>query len=428
MPAYCRRGPSAVRKLEIQEDSLLVKSRTATVVYVSLLWALNLGILALVLPLHMTSIGRSASQWGVLSAAFFLAMVFAEPIWGWISDRIGIVVPLLISRLASAALIPVFALTADMGVLTIVQALRGVAEIVMPPLARTALSQSLGSDRKAMGMGVFQSCQFAGMGLGSLLAGYLVGRWSHGQVLALSSALSMAGFLATAAGRSQLSLSEVPDSTTTCWAPSLERAARMADRKAFCERFAILAFIGVSLYTGVGATRSFLPLLGTSVAGLPPSQVALLLALVSTVGGLLMIVIGRLSDQCGRKPFVAAGLLVVSISFAAYAYSHTLGGMFLSTLLYSVGSACAIPAVVAWVSDVAPSSRQGQVIGLYGSFEDIGLMVGALLCGFVWDAYGPRLALLAIALASVPGILASVFAREGRQRPIAERVEGRIRE
>ena len=384
---------------------MVLKSRIAIIICIDLLWALNLGVLALVLPLYITSLGGSATQWGLLSGAFGFAMVFAESAWGWVSDKIGIAVPFVISRFASALLLPIYALTGNIGMLFAVQIARGAVEVVIGPLSRKALAHSF-LERKGMGVGLFQACSPIGTGIGSLLGGYMIDRWSYLQIFVFCSGLSLLSLLIAVINRARL------DSTDESFAPlsnsmrsEASGTANAAQDDSSYLAFFVLALIAVFLLFGVGVTRNFVPLLGSSVVGLPSSEVALLLTISGMGSGLLTIYMGKVSDRLGRKPLIIGGFLLLSISLFGYGFSTGFVDMAIVTLISSVGVSAAVPAAVALVSDITPSSRQGQMIGLYGSCEDVGFMIGPLLCGFIWDAHSPRLAFIVCSLITSIGIV-----------------------
>ena len=106
-----------------------LRDRTAVVVYLVLLWAVSLGVLGLAIPLYAASIGVSAARWGLLSEAFAVGLLVAEPIRGWTLDRLGVVAPFIVSRLLSTTLVLVLTLTSEVWVLVVAQAGRGAAAV-----------------------------------------------------------------------------------------------------------------------------------------------------------------------------------------------------------------------------------------------------------------------------------------------------------
>ncbi len=390
-----------------------LKSRTATIVWIQVLRSVSWGILGLTLPLYFASIGRSASEWGLASGAFAFTMIFAEPAWGWASDRIGAAIPLLAAGMGSAALVPIFALTGNLGVLLTIQLCRGSLETAGAPSSRKLLAHSLGPGRKAVGIGLFQACQSAGSALGPLLGGVVLSRWGYSQAFAASAAVSLAAVALTLAARPQLeAAANAADAATPNPLPALEAEAMPGGHP--LAAFLAVALVGACLFAGTSAGRSFVPLLGTSVLSLQASTVALLLAVTGALSGPLTIVMGGLSDRWGRRPLLVGGLLAVGAALLGYGALHGFLGLAVCTLLLSLGSAAAVPAGVALVSDLTPYARQGRMIGLYGACENVGIMAGPVVCGFLWDGIGPRLAFVACTLFVALGVAASLCIRERR--------------
>lgn len=382
------------------------------VVIVIVLRSISVGIAALVLPLYFDSIGRSAGEWGLASAAFAFTLIFAEPLWGWASDRLGIAVPFLVAGLGSALLAPALALTGHLGILLAIQAVRGIVEFASSPGARKALAHSLGPSRKAVGIGLFQACGSAGGALGPLLGGLALGYWGYPGAFLACAAVSLLAALVTWANRGRLTAlmrTQAPASATN----PLPAAERTNNRSLGV--FAALAFIGACLYAGNYVSKTFVPLLGTAVHNLQTWQVAVILAVTGVLAGPFTIVTGRLADLWGRRPLIVGGLLCVGAGLLGYAVLGGFAGLAASTVVLALGFAAGIPASVALISDVTPYARQGRMLGLYGAGENIGIMLGPLLCGFLWDAASYRVAFLACALIPAFGLVASLCLRQ-RQR------------
>ena len=389
-----------------------LNSKTAVIICILILRWLALGILSIVLPLYVTSIGRSAAQWGVLSAAFAIGMVFAEPTWGWISDRVGIFKPLLVAQLVYTLLVPLYILAGSMEGLLAVQLARGAFGVAVGVLGRKALAHSLGPGKKGMGIGLFQTSMIAGTAVGPLLGGYAIDRGDYPPAFILCSVLSFVTIFIIARNREKLGPLPNQGLPADVIEPEALPTVSAARNKGYYLYFSVLALIAICLCAAMGAGKAFVPLLGTSVLGLQASQVAIILAVTGAVSGLFALVLGGMSDRLGRSPLVVGGLLLLSISLVGCGYADGITSMAIFTLLFSIGVAAAMPAAAAWVSDITPLSRQGQMLGLYGSFEDVGVMMGPLICGFLWDASGSRLAFAVCGLVAVIGIGLALFIRE----------------
>jgi predicted MFS family arabinose efflux permease len=67
-------------------------------------------------------------------------------------------------------------------------------------------------------------------------------------------------------------------------------------------------------------------------------------------------------------------------------------------VVMAAANAMANPARQALVADVAPAGRQGLTMGLYGVSEDVGILVGPLVGGVLWDRAGPSIAFASFAI------------------------------
>ena len=79
----------------------------------------------------------------------------------------------------------------------------------------------------------------------------------------------------------------------------------------------------------------------------------------------------------------ASGLMFLAYGFAKSPLHLTVITA-LVTLTFSSTSVSLI-----MLSKLADKDKLGMTMGIYGSFEDLGLVIGPLVFGFIWDSYGP---------------------------------------
>jgi MFS family permease len=137
---------------------------------------------------------------------------------------------------------------------------------------------------------------------------------------------------------------------------------------------------------------------------------ALLVALLTT---------GRLSDHLGRRPVVAAALVVQVASMAAFLVAEDVAMLYVARSLQGLATGLATGAITAWLLDLEPSSRPGLGSVAGGIAPMVGLASGALFAGLLVQ-YGPdplRLVywlLAGIYAAALPALLAIEDAVERR--------------
>jgi MFS family permease len=132
--------------------------------------------------------------------------------------------------------------------------------------------------------------------------------------------------------------------------------------------------------------------------GASVGQVGVVAGVYPAVWGLGQLATGALSDQVGRKPLIASGMLVQASALALLVAG---GGDFAPALgaavLLGIGTALVYPTLIAAVSDVAQPVDRAQLVGVYRFWRDFGFVVGALLAGVLADAFGAGVAIVVVA-------------------------------
>jgi MFS family permease len=70
------------------------------------------------------------------------------------------------------------------------------------------------------------------------------------------------------------------------------------------------------------------------------------------------------------------------------------------------------------VPEVAPSNKYGTVVGIFGSFEDAGTIVGPIVFGFIWSAFSPALIFAAASITQILGAFLIILI--ARQQHVSE--------
>ncbi len=118
-------------------------------------------------------------------------------------------------------------------------------------------------------------------------------------------------------------------------------------------------------------------------------SIGLMMTLGTAMQLIVTPIVGTLSDRYSVKKMLIAllglsGTLFILIRYAVMPIHITLItiGLMVSFSSQSVS--------LIMVSKLASREKLGITMGLYRSFEDIGLIVGPLVFGFMWEAYGPQ--------------------------------------
>jgi MFS family permease len=146
-------------------------------------------------------------------------------------------------------------------------------------------------------------------------------------------------------------------------------------------------------------------------------QIAVVAAAYPVVWGAGQLATGWLSDHTGRKPLIAAGMLVQAGALGLLvAGDGSFAPSLAAAALLGVGTAMVYPTLIAAVSDASQPRDRARVVGVYRFWRDSGFVLGALIAGIGADATSPQTAILIVAvLTGASGLL--VAATSWQPRP-----------
>ena len=136
-------------------------------------------------------------------------------------------------------------------------------------------------------------------------------------------------------------------------------------------------------------------------------QIAIVAAVYPLVWGGGQLATGWLSDHTGRKPLIAAGMLIQAAALGLLvAGDGAFTGSLIAAVLLGVGTAMVYPTLIAAVSDAAQPRDRARTVGVYRFWRDFGFVAGALIAGIGADATSPRAAIAIVAaLTAASGLI-----------------------
>jgi predicted MFS family arabinose efflux permease len=124
------------------------------------------------------------------------------------------------------------------------------------------------------------------------------------------------------------------------------------------------------------------------------------MATIGAVGRLVASpTVGRISDKINKRKLLFAILAASCVLFALFPYATDAIQLTLLTIGVSMCFSFGVLSI-SMHSAAAPKELSGMSLGLYGTFEDLGLMFGSLIFGFSWGAFGPSSVFIISSIAS----------------------------
>lgn len=142
-----------------------------------------------------------------------------------------------------------------------------------------------------------------------------------------------------------------------------------------------------------------------------------------------MPIVGRLSDERGRKKFIVLGLLVYSVLSLGYVTAGSVCSLIAIRFLHGIASAMVVPIAMAYIGDLSKRGEEGTLMAKFQVSLFLGLGSGPLLGGVLNDAFGFSSAFYAMAgLSALAFLVIVAFLPEAKGRsPSRRREEKKLR-
>jgi EmrB/QacA subfamily drug resistance transporter len=105
---------------------------------------------------------------------------------------------------------------------------------------------------------------------------------------------------------------------------------------------------------------------------------------------IIMPIIGKVSDEWGRKRIFLFAVFLFSVTSLACGFAPNIYWLILFRILQGIGGGSFLPSATGVVSDAFSSKKRATMVGLFGSINPIGGIIGPNLGGFLVDTLNWR--------------------------------------
>jgi DHA1 family multidrug resistance protein-like MFS transporter len=366
---------------------------------------IGFGALLPVLPLFVQEQGVDTAGLGVIIAAWPVAKLIFEPLFGWWADRHArkpqMVLGLVILAVVSVA--PLFFST--FAALFVLRFIAGVATAMYDPAARGMLVDATDEDERGEAFGFYGAFQIGGFAIGPAIGGIgaavFVGYafpFVFTFLLSLVGAFVVARYLdarphAIESDEFVHDPAAVPLASGVPFSASETAVVPMDDRpsqppapiSAVFNRTTVAALVltfGLHLSFGTYEVvwSIYMIALGASVA-----WIGLTFVIFAIPEMIMGPIAGRLVDRRGPVGVIAGGALVILISGALYA---TATDYYVPTLVVpfeAAATAAMMPALFAMLARGTPVGRSSTTQGIFGATSTLALVVASVVAGQLFD-------------------------------------------
>lgn len=350
---------------------------------------LAMSILNPMMPLYLTSIEVTPEIVGLMLSVAMVGMLIGEGFWGWVADRRGITLPLKVGTFITGLSVCLFALTQNVSLIFTAFFFWGLFQSALFGPCRGYIGANAPVLRKATFMAFITMIMSASRSIGALPSGFLADNLGFRALFFVSCGISLLAGIVVLTGWRQTQLPQIQIASDR--APNSSDSVYRVKYRSFAVQCAVTA---LQSWTR-GTMLAFLPLLATQVVGVSATKVGVLFTMYGIAVMSLSIPMGMLADRTGKKTLMTLGLVISGAAMAGMAFSSSYAWLIVSVLAGGMGVATFSPAALGMISDLVPAKRQSTAMGIYGALgENIGIIAGASVGGFIWISFGHQCAFL----------------------------------
>lgn len=358
---------------------------------------LGFGALLPVLPIYFTENGVDLAGLGLVIAAWPLARLVGEPLFGWLADRTSRV-PLMVIGLVVTGVFCLLPLVFVGTVAFIVlRAAAGLATALYDPAARGFLTDATPPERRGEAFGLYGAVQMGGFLVGPAIGAIGAQRFGgvafvfvFSGIVAVLAAIPIALRLREAEVRTHPSppgvAAEFARDSQASAGLSATRMDDTADARAdvprsLWNRGLIAALVINAGGNFAGGTYEVIWSLFLTGLGASLDLVGLTFAMFGLPVLLLSPYAGRLVDRRGSFAFIVVGSILPAVMGLIYPRIPEPIFAVPLILIEATGFALLNPALYSVVAASSPPGRSSTAQGLFGAAGTVGFIVASLIAG-----------------------------------------------
>lgn len=348
------------------------------------------------LPIFAASLGASGAVLGFIVSVSTLTGMALKPVIGVFSDRWGRRSWLIAGTVFFAVMPFTYRWVNTPEQLLLVRLAHGLATAIYGPVTLAYVAEQTAS-RRAEKLGLFGMARSAGYIVGPAVAGWLLLTLNPVQVFTIIGLLSSVVFVPVLLlGESAPAAQPGPKSGNAPLGQQLIQAIKAGSRSpAVWLSGGLEAYVYIALY----AVRAFLPIYALSI-GVSVAYAGLFFAVQEAAHLALKPAGGRLGDRWGYIGVIGLGMVGLGVVLTILTLPGSGPGLLGLASLLGLAQALIFPCTVALVSTQIERSHVGAGMGLIGTLDNAGKVMGPILGGMLiyWLDYTWTFRLLGVML------------------------------
>jgi MFS family permease len=370
-------------------------------VYLSTILAMfSYALVVVVLPFRFQVLGLSIVDYGIALSVFALGMLVTEGLWGAVAFRIGSPPRLLALGVVVAGLLVLLGLSDTFPEFVVTLGLYGALVVFPIPLARWLALTAGGPGTGGRGTGRYVLAFGIGLSAGSALGPTIYSTWGFFATVLVA----LAVFAVSVVQIAFLPWRSVDLPVRAPHSPG-GLSTILTRHFAVCASLVSLAFIAYTLPT------SFLQYYSVSIFHGTNAESGYVIGAYRATQMIAGFLLGTVVDRRGPARSAPFGFLLVAIGAVATGFAASYWEMSAATLVFAIGTGWLSAALLPLVLEPVPRPLQGTAVGAFGSFEDLGLLIGPVVLSGAYSTAGESSIFFVVAALAIGGMALAILAR-----------------
>jgi MFS family permease len=359
-----------------------------------------MGIVRPMLPLYLADAGLEPYLLGLVVSVSMIGMAIGESFSGVISDRFGLRLPLVLSTLVCGLSLFSFLLSDAIISLFLISFIWGGLRVLMVGPSRGYMANAAPPGKRASYIAVSSAILSLSRGVGALPGGLIVDKLGYEWVFIIAGSVAIIGTYAAFI---------IPKFIPAAISVN-SNDSDLQSRKNLILIFFILSSIGIFGFLNIGILLTYVPLLATQVIDISATSVGIVFTVNGLATMLFSLPAGIMADRIGKRLAAVIGLLICAVAMLGLSQARDFGWLLGLGIVHALGMAIFMTSALGILSDVIPPGKLATAMGLYGGIgENVGLVLGSALGGFVWEGLGVSATFYTGAIACAIGILLCII-------------------
>ena len=372
----------------------------------SFLFFASFNLLLPELPDHLTQLGGGEYK-GFIIALFTLTAAISRPFSGKLADTVGRIPVMVVGSLVCFVCGLAYPWARTVSSFLLLRLLHGFSTGFKPTGTAAFVADIVPANKRGEAMGLLGITGSLGMAAGPAIGSWVAGQFSLNAMFYCSAGLAL--------------LSVLVQGTLTETLPQAQRERfsfsllKLNWREILEPAVAAPAIATLLCLFPYGAVLTVVPDQSQQL-GLAGSTKGLFYICYTAASLGVRLGLGKASDRYGRVPVLRWSATIMALGIALLVWSPGVPVFLAGAVVYGLGSGMNSPTLYAWTVDLSRPERRGRGIATMYIALEVGIGLGALLSGWIYDNQPGRLPwVYALSLACVLAAIAYLLLGVSKQ-------------